>query len=225
MPLIKPPVMPPCNAPRMPPFHPPSPTRYEGFHGVGISEAAVMAAATLSARYISGRFLPDKAIDLMDEATAQVREEERGGRLFLPLQAGDALGEGQGGCTRGAVGSSNSFLEVSSWRNTEAWSLKLAACHSLSLPILSALFEDGATRSSTPPSPHLQVKMELTLKPEALDNVDRKIVQLEMEAHSLKPKVWGSVDWCWKGEWEVRSGRWRWRRTLSSQRLDMSGLV
>ena len=33
--------------------------------------------------------------------------------------------------------------------------------------------------------------MELTLKPEALDNVDRKIVQLEMEAHSLKPKVWG----------------------------------
>ena len=46
--------------------------RYEGYHGVGISEAALMAAATLSARYISGRFLPDKAIDLMDEATAQV---------------------------------------------------------------------------------------------------------------------------------------------------------
>lgn len=46
--------------------------RYEGYHGVGISEAALMAAANLSARYISGRYLPDKAIDLMDEATAQV---------------------------------------------------------------------------------------------------------------------------------------------------------
>lgn len=41
--------------------------------GVDISEGALMAAASLSARYISGRFLPDKAIDLMDEATAQVR--------------------------------------------------------------------------------------------------------------------------------------------------------
>ncbi len=40
--------------------------------GVDISEGALVAAATLAARYISGRFLPDKAIDLMDEATAQV---------------------------------------------------------------------------------------------------------------------------------------------------------
>ncbi|GAX72664.1 hypothetical protein CEUSTIGMA_g120.t1 [Chlamydomonas eustigma] len=50
--------------------------RYEGYHGVGISEAALMAAASLAARYISGRFLPDKAIDLMDEATAQVKMEQ-----------------------------------------------------------------------------------------------------------------------------------------------------
>ena len=56
----------------------------------------------------------------------------------------------------------------------------------------------------SPPSPHLQVKMELTLKPEALDNVDRKIVQLEMEAHSLKPKVWISVGLFGKG----KGGTW-----------------
>ena len=52
-----------------------------------------MAAATLSARYISGRFLPDKAIDLMDEATAQVG------------------GGGEGGGS--LKGPSNGFLEVS----------------------------------------------------------------------------------------------------------------
>ena len=56
--------------------------RYERYHGVGISEGALMAAATLSARYISGRFLPDKAIDLMDEATAQVRGGARGNSLL-----------------------------------------------------------------------------------------------------------------------------------------------
>lgn len=48
---------------------------YERHHGVSVGEDALMAAAQLSARYIAGRFLPDKAIDLMDEATAQVRIE------------------------------------------------------------------------------------------------------------------------------------------------------
>ena len=42
--------------------------RYEVFHGVKISDQALIAAATLSNRYISDRFLPDKAIDLVDEA-------------------------------------------------------------------------------------------------------------------------------------------------------------
>lgn len=46
--------------------------RYERHHGVTISEAALLAAAQLSARYISGRHLPDKAIDCLDEAAAQV---------------------------------------------------------------------------------------------------------------------------------------------------------
>ncbi len=45
--------------------------------GVDISEGALVAAAALSARYISGRYLPDKAIDLMDEATAQARLRAR----------------------------------------------------------------------------------------------------------------------------------------------------
>ena len=47
-------------------------SRYEDYHGVEISESALVASAALAARYIQGRFLPDKAIDLMDEATAQV---------------------------------------------------------------------------------------------------------------------------------------------------------
>lgn len=49
--------------------------RYEIHHGIRISDNAVIAAATLSDRYITDRFLPDKAIDLMDEAFAMVRTE------------------------------------------------------------------------------------------------------------------------------------------------------
>ncbi len=49
--------------------------RYEVHHGVRIKDGALVAAATLSDRYISDRFLPDKAIDLMDEAAARLRTE------------------------------------------------------------------------------------------------------------------------------------------------------
>ena len=49
--------------------------RYEVFHGVKILDSAIIAAATLSHRYITDRFLPDKAIDLVDEACAQIRTE------------------------------------------------------------------------------------------------------------------------------------------------------
>ena len=49
--------------------------RYEIFHGVRIHDQALVAAATLSDRYISDRFLPDKAIDLVDEACAMIRTE------------------------------------------------------------------------------------------------------------------------------------------------------
>ena len=49
--------------------------RYEVFHGVKIQDQALIAAATLSNRYITDRFLPDKAIDLVDEACAMVRTE------------------------------------------------------------------------------------------------------------------------------------------------------
>jgi ATP-dependent Clp protease ATP-binding subunit ClpB len=50
--------------------------RYEVHHGVRIKDAALVAAATLSKRYISDRFLPDKAIDLVDEAAAKLRTEK-----------------------------------------------------------------------------------------------------------------------------------------------------
>jgi ATP-dependent Clp protease ATP-binding subunit ClpB len=49
--------------------------KYELHHGVRVTDAAIVAAATLSNRYISDRFLPDKAIDLMDEAAARLRME------------------------------------------------------------------------------------------------------------------------------------------------------
>src|SRR5262249_49091629 len=47
--------------------------KYELHHGVRISDAALVAAATLSNRYITDRFLPDKAIDLVDEAASRLR--------------------------------------------------------------------------------------------------------------------------------------------------------
>src|SRR5205085_5633025 len=49
--------------------------RYEVHHGVRIQDAALVAAAVLSDRYITGRFLPDKAIDLVDEAGSRLRIE------------------------------------------------------------------------------------------------------------------------------------------------------
>src|SRR6202043_301566 len=49
--------------------------RYEVHHGVRIKDAALVAAAVLSNRYIADRFLPDKAIDLVDEAAAKLRTE------------------------------------------------------------------------------------------------------------------------------------------------------
>lgn len=49
--------------------------RYQNFHGVQIQDSAIIAAATLSNRYITDRFLPDKAIDLIDEACALIRTE------------------------------------------------------------------------------------------------------------------------------------------------------
>src|SRR5687767_15248676 len=49
--------------------------RYEVHHGVRIQDAALVAAAMLSDRYVTGRFLPDKAIDLVDEAASRLRIE------------------------------------------------------------------------------------------------------------------------------------------------------
>ena len=49
--------------------------KYELHHGVRISDSALVAAATLSQRYITDRFLPDKAIDLVDEAASRLRME------------------------------------------------------------------------------------------------------------------------------------------------------
>jgi len=62
-------------------------SRYEDFHQLQISDEAIKAAATLSARYVPDRFLPDKAIDLIDEAASRVRMY----RSATPPQLRDAL--------------------------------------------------------------------------------------------------------------------------------------
>ena len=49
--------------------------RYENYHGIRIKDSAIIAAVTLSDRYITDRFLPDKAIDLIDEASSKLRIE------------------------------------------------------------------------------------------------------------------------------------------------------
>src|SRR5439155_11061231 len=61
--------------------------RYESHHGVTISDEALVAAATLADKYISDRFLPDKAIDLMDEAASKIRLQAS----FLPQEVRQAL--------------------------------------------------------------------------------------------------------------------------------------
>ena len=60
--------------------------RYEAHHGLSITEEALSAAVQLSVRYIPGRFLPDKAIDLVDEAASRVRMEEEGGTRALEAE-------------------------------------------------------------------------------------------------------------------------------------------
>ena len=61
--------------------------RYEAHHGVRISDAALVAAATLAEKYITDRFLPDKAIDLMDEAASRIRLQAS----FLPSEVRQAM--------------------------------------------------------------------------------------------------------------------------------------
>src|SRR3990170_978478 len=61
--------------------------RYEAHHGVTISDEALVAAATLAEKYISDRFLPDKAIDLMDEAASKIRLQAS----FLPQEVRQAV--------------------------------------------------------------------------------------------------------------------------------------
>lgn len=62
-------------------------SRYEKHHGLVITDEAIRASAVLSARYLTGRFLPDKAIDLMDEAASRVRSSMR--EAGKPVEAGD----------------------------------------------------------------------------------------------------------------------------------------
>ena len=94
--------------------------RYEVHHGVRIQDAAIVAAATLSQRYIADRFLPDKAIDLIDEAASRLRIEidsmpeeievvERRDPAAGDRAAGAEEGEGRDAASRAARPSSASW--------------------------------------------------------------------------------------------------------------------
>ena len=61
--------------------------KYEQFHGVEYTSKALMAATKLSSRYITDRFLPDKAIDLLDEAGSMVKMTEEGENFFVTEDA------------------------------------------------------------------------------------------------------------------------------------------
>ena len=78
--------------------------KYEKHHSLQITDEALEAAVKLSARYINDRFLPDKAIDLMDEAASRVRmeTEEISPELQEPGGEDRRPGQGQGGCHREA---------------------------------------------------------------------------------------------------------------------------
>ena len=82
--------------------------RYEAHHGLSITEEALSAAVQLSVRYIPGRFLPDKAIDLVDEAASRVRMEEESG-VGVP-------GEKNRSCRGGrCVGAEDVAAVVAAW--------------------------------------------------------------------------------------------------------------
>ena len=92
--------------------------RYEAHHGVRITDSAIIAAATLSDRYIADRFLPDKAIDLIDEAAArqrmQVELEARGARRARP--AHHAAQDRAGGVEEGDRPSVEGPSQEARWR-------------------------------------------------------------------------------------------------------------
>ncbi len=90
--------------------------RYEAHHGVKITPKAIKAAVTLSMRYLPDRFLPDKAIDLMDEAAAMVNLA--GQTAPLDLQELEARLEAAVKEKNAAVGAQN-FEEAAKWRDTE----------------------------------------------------------------------------------------------------------
>ena len=90
--------------------------RYEAHHGVKISDEALAAAATLADKYISDRFLPDKAIDLMDEAASKIRLQAS----FLPHEVRQAMEKAERACREKEEAIKNQdFEKTASLRNKE----------------------------------------------------------------------------------------------------------
>ena len=101
--------------------------RYEVHHGIRIQDAALVAAATLSDRYVTDRFLPDKAIDLVDEAAAKIKMEvdsmptEHRRRAAAPDPAPDRAGGAQEGARRREQGAPRRHQARASPISTSSW--------------------------------------------------------------------------------------------------------
>ena len=85
--------------------------RYEAHHGVRIRDAAFVGAAVLSDRYISDRFLPDKAIDLVDEAASRLRMEIDSPNELDEAERRDAARDRAPGDGEGVVGEARADRE------------------------------------------------------------------------------------------------------------------
>ncbi|HKQ17085.1 MAG TPA: AAA family ATPase, partial [Solirubrobacterales bacterium] len=161
--------------------------RYEVHHGVRIQDSALIAAATLSDRYIADRFLPDKAIDLIDEAASKLRIEidslpteiDVVERRFQPVLVGepdvaDTIAILRGLKERYEV---HHGVRISDAAIVAAATLSQRYIADRFLPDKAIdLIDESASR----------LKIEIDSMPTEIDEVERRIQQLEIEREALK---------------------------------------
>lgn len=170
--------------------------RYEHHHGVTITESALLAAAKLSTRYISGRHLPDKAIDCLDEAAAQVRQCLNAPQYLLVLAH-----DGRGQCCMSHSCKSSSCkcnLHRVNWHVSTGLPHPLPLHFSMSvLPAPAACYPIACLHNALAEKVMfvfaVQVKMEAGSAPELLDALNRKIATLRYDRCMLQFVVAGGA--------------------------------
>ena len=149
--------------------------RYEVFHGVKISDGALVSAAVLSNRYITDRFLPDKAIDLVDEACAMIKTELDS----MPVEVDEPTVEDTISILRGIKERYEVFhgVKISDGALVSAAVLSNRYITDRFLPDKAIDLVDEACA---------MIKTELDSMPVEVDEITRKIMQLEIEETALK---------------------------------------